>query len=101
MIKEFSKLNLNFLYRIKEGSIKEYYEYSRLLKWIKKFRDLGIRMVSHTLTNFPLDTLSNLDTIYEAWIFFEITNLVAQQYVESSTGLHVRMMGRLLLMRKT
>ena len=37
-------------------------------------------MVSASLTNFPLDTISNLDVIYEAWIFFEIINIVSQKY---------------------
>lgn len=66
--------------RINDGQIKERYDYLRLLKWIRKFRELNIRMVSNTLTNFPLDTLANLDTIYEAWIFFEIMNVVEQRY---------------------
>jgi hypothetical protein len=37
-------------------------------------------MVSSTSTNYPLDTLKNLDTIYEAWIFFEIINIVNEKY---------------------
>jgi hypothetical protein len=68
------------LYRIKHGLIKEPHDYSKLIKWIRKFRELNIRMVSASLTNFPLDTLANLDVIYEAWIFFEIINVVAQKY---------------------
>jgi hypothetical protein len=67
-------------YRIENGQIKESNSYRSLLKWISKFRQLNIRMVSSSLTNFSLDTLDNLDTIYEAWIFFEIMDATAKRY---------------------
>ncbi len=56
--------------RIKKGLIKNL-AYSNLLVWIKKFRELNVRLLTKKSTNFPLETLQNLDTIYEAWIFLE------------------------------
>ena len=35
---------------------------------------MNVRLISQNRTNFPLETLENLDTIYEAWIFFEFVD---------------------------
>jgi hypothetical protein len=37
-------------------------------------------MVSASRTNFPLETMENLDTIYEAWLFFEFVDFFSQQH---------------------
>jgi len=64
--------------RIKDGIVqnKKYYD---LLLWIKKFRELNIRLASKHTTNFPLETLKNLDTISEAWLFFEMIEYFYEQ----------------------
>jgi len=66
--------------RIKDNKVKNVFNYLRLLKWIQKFRELNIRMVTKRSANFPLDTIRNLDVIYEAWIFFEIISYVSSNY---------------------
>jgi hypothetical protein len=48
--------------------------YQKLLLWIKEFRELNLRMMTSARTNFPLETIKNLDTIYEAWLFFELVD---------------------------
>ncbi len=46
--------------------------YSRMLEWIDEFRDLNIPSVSATTpTKHILDSIENLDTVFEAWIFLE------------------------------
>ena len=51
-------------------------EYTRLLKWIRKFMDLNIRMFSDQITNFPIDNISALDKIYEVWIILEFIDFL-------------------------
>ena len=55
---------------------KSYYD---LLQWWRKFRQMNVRLISQNRTNFPLETLENLDTIYEAWIFFEFVDFFSRQ----------------------
>ena len=52
--------------------------YRKLLGWIKEFRELNLRMMSSTRSNFPMETIKNLDTIYEAWIFFEFVDFFSK-----------------------
>jgi len=69
--KRILELEKNCEIRINEGIVQNK-KYLELLRWIKKFRELNIRIVSNRTTNFPLETLKDLDTIFEAWIFFEM-----------------------------
>jgi len=69
--KRILELENNSEIRIKEGIVQNK-KYLDLLRWIKKFRELNIRIVSNKTTNFPIETLKDLDTIFEAWIFFEL-----------------------------
>lgn len=55
-------------FRINTGIV-ESNPYRKLLDWIKEFRELNLRMMTQMRTNFPMETIKNLDTIYEAWIF--------------------------------
>lgn len=64
-------LESNVRLRIRRGIIRNK-EYQNLLVWIEKFRQLNIRMISGSSTDFPLDSIENLDTIYEVWLFFEM-----------------------------
>jgi len=46
--------------------------YAKMLEWIEEFRDLNIPAVSKaTPTKHILDSIENLDTVFEAWIFLE------------------------------
>jgi len=72
--------------RIREGIVRNK-KYLELLHWIKKFRELNIRIVSKSTTNFPIDTLQNLDTIYEAWLFFEMLEYFNEKKLVSSKDL--------------
>lgn len=56
------------------GDNSNFSPYLELLEWIEKYKQLNIRMMSPNTTNYPLETLENLDTIYEAWIFFEFVD---------------------------
>jgi hypothetical protein len=78
-------------FRINTGII-EANPYRKLLGWIKEFRELNLRMMTQTRTNFPMGTTENLDTIYEAWIFFELVDffsgikLLTKLDIESETN---------------
>jgi len=54
-------------------------KYLELIQWMEKFHQLNLRLVSESITNFPLETLENLDTIYEAWIFFEMIDYYSKK----------------------
>ena len=72
--------------RIREGTVRNK-KYLDLLQWIKKFRELNIRLVSKNTTNFPLDTLQDLDTIYEAWLFYEMLDYFDEHRLVSQKDL--------------
>jgi hypothetical protein len=42
-----------------------------LLQWVKKYRELNLRSISINRTNFPVDRVENLDTMFEIWILLE------------------------------
>ena len=50
---------------------------------------MNVRLISQNRTNFPLETLENLDTIYEAWIFFEIVDFFSRQGVLSKLEIDI------------
>lgn len=76
--KRIQELILNTKNGINEGKIRNKH-YQLLLDWLEKFQQLNIRLMTRSTTNFPLDTIENLDTIYEAWIFFEMLDFFQEQ----------------------
>lgn len=65
--------------RIREGIVRNQ-NYSKLLDWIEKFREQNIKAVSeNTPTRHPLESIQNVDTIYEAWIFLEFVNFLFEK----------------------
>lgn len=56
--------------------------YHKLLQWIEEFRELNIRRVSATTpTRHILESIENLDTVYEAWIFLEFVEYLHEHRV--------------------
>lgn len=56
--------------------------YTKLLEWIEEFRELNIRRVSATTpTRHILESIENLDTVYEAWIFLEFIEYLHERKV--------------------
>ncbi len=56
--------------------------YTKLLDWIEEFRELNIRRVSATTpTKHILESIENLDTVYEAWIFLEFVEYLHERNV--------------------
>ena len=56
--------------------------YAKLLHWIEEFRELNIRRVSATTpTKHILESIENLDTVYEAWIFLEFVEYLHERNV--------------------
>lgn len=53
--------------------------YKNLMNWIRKYKRLNIKMISKFTSNYPLETLENLDTIYEAWLFFEFIDYFSNE----------------------
>ena len=60
--------------RISDGKIKNT-NYLKLLEWIEKFRDLRINNIDNkSPTRHILESLKNVDTVYEIWIFMEFVS---------------------------
>ena len=56
--------------------------YIKLLEWIDEFRELNIRRVSSTTpTKHILESIENLDTVYEAWIFLEFIEYLSEKNI--------------------
>ncbi len=72
---------------VRNGKIRNR-KYLELIEWLEKFYKLNLHLVSKSLTNFPLETLENLDTIYEAWIFFEMLDYYATKGMITETQLN-------------
>ena len=54
--------------------------YAKLLEWIDDFRSLDIsRVTDSTPTRHILDSLENVDTVYEAWIFLEFVEFLHEK----------------------
>ncbi|EGP94053.1 hypothetical protein [Nitrosarchaeum koreense] len=68
--KEIIQLMNDVEFRVKQGTIRNK-GYLELLDWIKKLNELSLEFLSGNPTRFHIDSLSDLDTIYEAWIFLE------------------------------
>jgi hypothetical protein len=55
-------------------------DYKDLFLWIEKFRELNIPHVSaNTPTKHILESIANLDTVYEAWIFLEFVDYLYEK----------------------
>jgi len=67
--------------RIREGVIRNA-SYPKLMEWIDDFRNLDIsRVTDATPTRHILDSIENLDTVYEAWIFLEFVEFLHKKGV--------------------
>lgn len=54
--------------------------YAKLLEWIEDFRSLDIsRVTESTPTRHILDSIENVDTVYEAWIFLEFVEFLHER----------------------
>jgi hypothetical protein len=65
-------------YRINQAPV-HFTSYKSLIEWIKRYRRLNIKMITSFTANYPLETLENLDTIYEAWLFFEFVDFFSSE----------------------
>jgi hypothetical protein len=55
-------------------------DYNKLLQWITEFRRFGISKVTQkNPTQYMLDSVENIDTVYEAWVFAEFAEFVHQK----------------------
>jgi hypothetical protein len=65
--------------RIQQGLVYNTH-YSSLLSWIDEFKQLDIPRVSaETPTHHVLESIENLDTVYEAWIFLEFVEYLYEK----------------------
>src|SRR6185312_5667620 len=65
--------------RIKQKLVRNQ-SYAKLLEWIKDFRELGIsRVTAKTPSRHILESLQNLDTVYEVWIFLEFVEFLYER----------------------
>jgi len=56
--------------------------YTKLLQWIEEFRELNIKRISaDTPTRHILESIENLDTVYEAWIFLEFVEYLHEKMI--------------------
>jgi hypothetical protein len=65
-------------YRISQAPV-QFTAYKSLIEWVKRYKRLNIKMISRFTSNYPLETLQNLDTIYEAWLFFEFIDYFSSE----------------------
>jgi hypothetical protein len=78
---KIKQLELKTKERITQGKIRNS-NYAKLLKWIEKFRDLSIKTIDNkSSTRNILQSLENIDTIYEIWIFMEFVSYLKRRGV--------------------
>ena len=78
---KIKQLELNTKERIAQGKIRNS-NYAELLNWIEKFRDLSIKTIDNkSSTRNILQSLENIDTIYEIWIFMEFVSYLKHRGV--------------------
>ncbi len=71
---KIKKIEFETKKRITDDKIKNK-NYIRLLDWIEKFRDLRINNIDNkSSTRHILESLKNVDTVYEIWIFMEFVS---------------------------
>ena len=85
--KRIIELVKNTQMNVRNGEIRNK-KYLELIKWMEKFHQLNLYLISKNITNFPLETPENLDTIYEAWIFFEMLDYYSKKGVITKTQLN-------------
>jgi len=73
-----SKLTENIKLRVIQGEIKNS-AYLELVKWLSEFNQLGLQNWSGERTRFHFNSLRDLDTMYEAWIFLEMINFIKRK----------------------
>jgi hypothetical protein len=74
-----NQLENNTKQRINQRLIRNQ-NYVKLLEWIDDFRSLDIsRVTDSTPTRHILDSLENVDTVYEAWIFLEFVEFLHEK----------------------
>ena len=55
--------------------------YSELFLWVKKFQKYSIMQLSNNnISHITIDTIKNIDIIYEVWIFAEIIDYIIKKY---------------------
>ena len=87
--KKIRLLENNTEKRIRDGIVRNQ-NYSKLLKWIKKFRDLNITSLQgEKITKHPLESIRNMDTVFEAWIFFEFLDHVNKKGCNPTLHLNI------------
>lgn len=75
------ELELQTKKRINQNLIRNQ-NYKKLLEWIEEFKDLNIRRVSSTTpTRHILESIENLDTVYEVWIFLEFVEYLDERNI--------------------
>lgn len=50
--------------------------YKLLVDWIEKYRNLNIRIISPNHSNFSIEKIEDLDTMFELWILFEFLDFL-------------------------
>ena len=74
-----NQLENNTKQRINQRLIRNQ-NYVKLLEWMDDFRSLDIsRVTDSTPTRHILDSLENVDTVYEAWIFLEFVEFLHEK----------------------
>ena len=76
--KEITLLIENVKSRIRKGIIRNK-RYLELLEWIEKLKDMSLELLSGNPTRFHIDSLYDLDTIYEAWIYLELVDFIKRK----------------------
>ena len=78
---KLKKIELDAQQRIRQGIIKNK-NYEQLLLWIEDFRELHIKNIGNTTrTKHILDSIMNIDTVYEAWIFMEFVSFLKDKNI--------------------
>ena len=78
---EMKKIENDVLNRIVEKKIKNI-NYKKLLSWIEKYRDLSIKNLNKkSPTQNILESIKNVDTVYEIWIFMEFASFLQDKGV--------------------
>jgi hypothetical protein len=73
---KLNKIESDAAQRVQQGIVKNKH-YKKLLIWIEEFRGLHIKNIGNkTPTKHVLDSLKNIDTVYEAWIFMEFVSFL-------------------------
>ena len=64
--------------RMRKGIIKNK-RYLELLKWVEKLKEMSLELLSGNFTRCHIEPLSDMDTIYEAWIYLELVDFIKRK----------------------